>query len=125
MKTFVIATAIFLTILAFVITSTTLLVKFANELKDLADEFPSALPQSEKSFQTALDDFNEYFNKRRLFIHFIVGHSENQAIENALSELEARQKSGDPAGYASARSRLISAIDKIINSESLSLNTVF
>ena len=125
MKTFILASAIFVLILFFVIASSVFLVKTGRELKKIAGDFPEILPPEDDVFQDVLKRFKNEFSKKRLFIHLTIGHSENDSVENALEELEARQKNGDPAGYASARNRLISAIEKIIYSESLSLSTVF
>jgi hypothetical protein len=125
MKTFILASAIFLLILIFVITSAIFLVKFGRELKSIAEDFPADLLTEADSYQTTLQTFKNTFNEKRFFIHLTIGHSENESIENALRDLEARYKNGDPSGYASARSRLISAIERIIDAESLSLYTVF
>ncbi len=125
MKTFFLASAIFLIIVIFVITSAVFLVKFGRELRSSAEEFPADLPTDSDAFLTTLRNFRKTFEDKRPFIHLTIGHSENESIEDALLDLEARQKSGDTSGYAKARSRLISAIDKIIDAESLSFSTVF
>jgi len=125
MKTFILASAIFLLILFFVITSSVFLVKSGRELKKIAEDFPASPPQKDNTFQTVMNKFKREFEKKHFFIHLTIGHSENESIDNALRDLEARHKNGDLAGYASARNRLISAIEKIINSESLGFDTVF
>jgi sugar phosphate isomerase/epimerase len=91
----------------------------------MLEDFPADLLTEADSYQTTLQTFKNTFNEKRFFIHLTIGHSENESIENALRDLEARYKNGDPSGYASARSRLISAIERIIDTESLSLYTVF
>ena len=125
MKTFILALCVFLAILAFVTISAISVESIANDLKSLAERFPQTLSDDTDDFETTLHEFKDKFISQRTFIHLLIGESEEDSLEYALLELEARQKSGDPAGYASARSRLISAIDKIIGYESLSLYTVF
>ena len=125
MKTFVLAMCVFLAIVVFVTVSAIFTVSIANDMKLLAESFPKTLFENMGDFYATLEKFRDKFDSCRTFIHFLIGETEEDSIENALTELEDKEKNGDPSGYASARSRLISAIEKIINSESLSLNTVF
>ena len=91
MKTFILASAIFLLILIFVITSSVFLVKTGRELKSIADEFPPDLPSEEVTFKNVMNKFKKEFEKNRFFIHLIIGHSENESIDNAINDIEARQ----------------------------------
>ncbi len=125
MKTFIIAACIFSVMLVSVIFSSWRSVSVSEELLSLAEELPESIDGTQGIFSDVIDRFNEKWMSERLFIHFVIGHTENQAIEDSLDELTERYKSGDQPGYMSARKRLISSIDRIINTESLSIDTVF
>lgn len=125
MRTFYLAAAVFLAILIFVISSSAISVGYARELIQIAEELPASRTESPWEASAATENLKILFESKRMFLHFVVGHAEIDSIENALLDLEAAQKSGDGYSYASARGRLISAIERIINSESLSLEAIF
>ena len=125
MKTFILALCVFLAIVAFVTISAIFAVREANDMKSLAAQFPQTLSDDSDDFETTLHEFKDKFVSQRTFIHLLIGESEEDSVEYALTDLEVAQKSGDIFGYASARSRLISAIERIIEAESLSFESVF
>ena len=125
MRTFYLAAAVFLAILIFVISSSALSVGYARELMQIAEGLPSSEAEFTSEASAATENLKILFESRRKFLHFVIGHAEIDSIESALLDLEAAQKSGDGYSYASARGRLISAIERIISSESLSLEAIF
>ncbi len=124
MRTFITAVCILAVILVFVIFSSYRSTAICKELKTIAESLPNDTADS-SDFDDKLKKFNATWNDERLFIHLIIGHTENQAIEDSLDDLAERHKSGDHPGYMSARKRLISAIERIIDMESLSIDTIF
>ena len=124
MKTFILALCVLLLIIIFVAVSSFHSVSVCKKLISLAEDMPDDISDT-FVFTEALQKFRTEWESERSFIHFTVGHSENDSIRDALDELSARQKSGDLAGYLTVRARLISAIEKIMDAESLSFDTIF
>lgn len=125
MRTFYLAATVFLAILIFVISSSAISVGYARELIQIAEKLPPSWAEADTETSATSENLINCFESKRMFLHFVVGHAEIDSIESALLDLEAAQKSGDGYSYASARGRLISAIERIINSESLSLEAIF
>ncbi len=125
MKTFYLAAAVFLAILIFVILSSALSVGYARELIQIAEGLPSSEAEFTSEAFVATENLKILFESKRMFLHFVIGHAEIDSIESALLDLESAQKSGDEYDYASARGRLISDLERIISSESLSLEAIF
>ncbi len=124
MRTFITAVCILALILIFVVFSSYRSTMIFNELKDIAESFPDDITDT-LDFDGKQKKFRDAWNDECLFIHLVIGHTENQAIGDSLEDLAERHKSGDLPGYMSARRRLISAIERIIDMESLSIDTVF
>lgn len=123
MKAFITALAVFFAVTGFVVFASIHLSDSADELIDIAESLPKS--SEEGGFDAVFSDLYVRWCDERGAIRYFIGHTESDAIEDTLDDLETRFHRGDEAGYASARKRLLSQLDRIRSDESFSCDSLF
>lgn len=139
MRTFVLSLAVLLALLVLLTLTGGYVASITATLKETALEMPAlsvidtGAGTDVSDVQTAgsfLEDapamvtFDQLWQECRLCLHWIVGHDDADRIEEAFRDARVRWRTGDAAGYMSARERLIGAITKLADSERLSLDAI-
>lgn len=119
MKIFIIALIILIVLSSSVILSTRSTVSMCNELIKEAEALPRNITGADVSA------FNIKWKEYKPFFCITVSHKETDAIDDTLTKLSADIKSGYEEGYVFSREALISTLERLKNSESLSFDRIF
>ena len=125
MKAFIVALCVFFLIMGFVVFCAITLTDGCDRLVSLAVGFPEVLSENGRDFSHAYNSFTDFWDEERGSVRFFVGHTEADAVDDALDDMKSRADTGDSAGYLSARSKLISSIERIRMSEQLKADALF
>lgn len=128
MKTFIGAILTLSLLCGVVIWNNVYIKKVTAELLAVCEKLPSHVSsgdEEEKStFEAAIKEMQNVWERSRFLICLSVNHEEADAIEEALGDAEIRYLTGDKGGYASARRMLEEKIRELRRSESLSLEGI-
>ncbi|MGN1345369.1 MAG: DUF4363 family protein [Eubacteriales bacterium] len=127
MKAFLIALCVLLIICSGVTISAVHISHACEDLEQLVRDFPALLPDdgNHAEFNAVLDQFNAVWLRHRRIMRFTVGHTETDTIDDLLADLTIRYTHHDDAGYANAKVRLLSSIQRLRSSERFSADSVF
>ena len=125
MRAFIVALCVFFLITGFVAICAISLTDGCDRLVTLAYGFPEDVSENGRDFSLAYDSFTDFWAQERGTVRLFVGHTEADAVDDALDDLKSRADTGDGAGYLSARAKLISSIERIRMSEQFTADALF
>ena len=128
MRTFILA----LVVLALIVGGLFLTSIFLNRRTDALLSAAKSLPPlsargndfDTMDFYAPARRFSSLWTSSRKTIHFIIGHEEADRIEDTFIELQMRYLLRDGAGYMAQREKLLLAIDRLADAETLSFDSV-
>lgn len=126
MKTFILSLIVFSLVIGVILLTGNIFAKRTADLSEAAKRLPdfSNPTQDKPKPSQAIESFVKKWASARKIIHFIIGHDEADKIDETLTELRIRYVMGDLPGYMAAREKLLLAIHRLSDSESLSFDSV-
>lgn len=122
MKTFIGALVTLAVLTGLVIGNTVYIQDKTADLLAACDGLPETADGD--GFDDAFGKINGIWDGCRGVICLSVSHAEAEMIDEALTELDARRRAGDGAGYVSARAKLLDEIRELGRTESFSLEGI-
>lgn len=124
MKAFLTALTVFFLITGFVVFCALSLTSGCDMLVSAAESLPEKVGTG-REFENAYLKISRDWYELRGPVRYFVGHTDADAVEDALADMKSRNDTNDQAGYSSARQKLISSLIRIRATESFTADSLF